>query len=28
MVEAGSENFAQNKQLIDVLRRSRLFRDY
>jgi AraC-like DNA-binding protein/ligand-binding sensor protein len=28
MVEAGSQTFAQNKQLIDVLRRSRLFRDY
>jgi len=28
MVEAGSETFAQNKQLIDVLRRSRLIRDY
>jgi AraC-like DNA-binding protein len=28
MVEAAPENFAQNKQLIDMLRRSRLFRDY
>jgi AraC-like DNA-binding protein/ligand-binding sensor protein len=28
MVEDGSETFAQNKQLIDMLRRSRLFRDY
>ena len=28
MVEAASEAFAQNKQLIDMLRRSRLFRDY
>jgi AraC-like DNA-binding protein len=28
MVEAASETFAQNKQLIDMLRRSRLFRDY
>jgi AraC-like DNA-binding protein len=28
MVEAASENFAQNRQLIDMLLRSRLFRDY
>jgi hypothetical protein len=28
MVEDGSETFAQNKQFIDMLRRSRLFRDY
>jgi len=28
MVEAAQENFTQNKQLIDMLRRSRLFRDY
>ena len=28
MVEDGSETFAQNKHLIDMLRRSRLFRDY
>jgi AraC-like DNA-binding protein/ligand-binding sensor protein len=28
MVEAVSETFAQNKQFIDMLRRSRLFRDY
>ena len=28
MVEAAPKNFAQNKQLIDMLRRSRLFRDY
>ena len=28
MVEAAPENFAQNKQLIEMLRRSRLFRDY
>jgi AraC-like DNA-binding protein/ligand-binding sensor protein len=28
MVEAVSETFATNKQLIDMLRRSRLFRDY
>src|SRR5947207_15847532 len=28
MSETAPENFAQNKQLIDMLRRSRLFRDY
>ena len=28
MVDAGSETFAQNKHLIDMLGRSRLFRDY
>ena len=28
MVETAPETFAQNKQLIDMLRRSRLFRDY
>jgi len=28
MVEAAPKNFAQNKQLIDMLLRSRLFRDY
>jgi AraC-like DNA-binding protein/ligand-binding sensor protein len=28
MSETAAENFSQNKQLIDMLRRSRLFRDY